>query len=618
MRTDEAVVSLRRRDLGSLARALGPRAQRDHPLGALTTYRVGGRAALFEEVVDEARLMEVARCTSQCDLPVLVLGRGSNLLVADRGFDGLVLALGPGFDTLDLDGTRVRAGAALSLPVLARRTAAAGLRGLEWAVGVPGSVGGAIRMNAGGHGSDTAATLVAYRSVDLADGTVTDSPADRLEPAYRHTTVRPDQVVASGTFQLEAGDPAEGAATIAEIVRWRRANQPGGANAGSVFTNPAGDSAGRLIDACGLKGFRIGSASVSTKHANFIQADPGGSADDVVAVMGHVREVVAGITGTVPADRGPAGRLQWVGGGRRVNPPEPPEGPEPPGRPDPSGPPGIDPRIRQRRVAIRRSQGRKRLLWMGGATGVLVLVVLVVALAHTPWFGARAISVTGSHPHTPEAAIVDAAGLQHQPPLISVNPGLVARRVEALPFIATAQVRKHWPDGVQIKVTERVPVVEMSGPGPSWSLLDGHGRTLQVVPTRPPGVAAYVVHTATSVIPPAPVGGSLPPAAGPGLEVAADPAPGLRRSGVVGHGGGRRLHQHGPRLGDHRALRDRCRPDRQVRGPRGRPGQRDPARHLDHRRVGAGVADGERLTATGADGWVRNPAPGLPTRLERA
>jgi UDP-N-acetylmuramate dehydrogenase len=299
MLTGEAAVTGPGTALGALGRALGPGVEHDHPLGALTTYRVGGTAALFLEVPDEPRLVEVARCTSTSDVPVLVLGRGSNLLVADRGFDGLVLALGPGFDTLDLDGTRVRAGAALSLPVLARRTAAAGLRGLEWAVGVPGSVGGAIRMNAGGHGSDTAATLVDYRSVDLADGTVTDSPADRLEPAYRHTTVRSDQVVTSGTFQLEAGDPAEGAATIAEIVRWRRANQPGGSNAGSVFTNPAGDSAGRLIDACGLKGFRIGSASVSTKHANFIQADPGGSADDVVAVMGHVREVVAGIAGTV-------------------------------------------------------------------------------------------------------------------------------------------------------------------------------------------------------------------------------------------------------------------------------------------------------------------------------
>jgi UDP-N-acetylmuramate dehydrogenase len=302
MPTDERVVSTPRRPLDDLVRALGPGVERDHPLGALTTYRVGGRAALFMEVADEAGLTDVARHTAGDDVPVLVLGRGSNLLVADRGFDGLVVALGPGFDSLDLDiddqGGRARAGGALSLPVLARRTAAAGLHGLEWAVGVPGSVGGAVRMNAGGHGSDTAATLVEFRSVDLATGSVGTLPAARLEPAYRHTALTSSQVVVSGTFQLALGDAAEGAAAIAEIVRWRRAHQPGGSNAGSVFTNPPGDSAGRLIDACGLKGFRMGTAEVSTKHANFIQAEPGGSADDVLAVIRHVQAVVAATTGT--------------------------------------------------------------------------------------------------------------------------------------------------------------------------------------------------------------------------------------------------------------------------------------------------------------------------------
>ncbi|HEY5097262.1 MAG TPA: UDP-N-acetylmuramate dehydrogenase [Acidimicrobiales bacterium] len=283
--------------LDRLAGALGPAAERDRPLGALTTYRVGGAAALFEEVVDETRLGEVAQSTSQAGLPVLVVGRGSNLLVADRGFDGLALTLGSDFDTLSVEGTTVRAGGALSLPVLARRTAAAGLRGLEWAVGVPGSVGGAVRMNAGGHGSDTAATLVAYRWVDLATGSVGESSADRLQAGYRHTALADTEVVVSGIFELEAGDPADGAAAIAEIVRWRRVHQPGGPNAGSVFTNPPGDSAGRLIDACGLKGLRIGTAEVSPKHANFIQCDPGGSADDVLAVIERVRSLVGEATG---------------------------------------------------------------------------------------------------------------------------------------------------------------------------------------------------------------------------------------------------------------------------------------------------------------------------------
>jgi len=191
----------------------------------------------------------------------------------------------------------------------------------------------------------------------------------------------------------------------------------------------------------------------------------------------------------------------------------------PAGRGDGDELPDIDPRIHQRRLDIRRVQGRRRLRWIGGALGAAVLVVLVVGLAHTPWFGAQAISVTGPHPHTPAGDIVAAAGLQHHPPLVSVDPGVVARRVEALPFIATAQVRRHWPDGVQIAVTERVPVVQMAGPGPAWSLLDGHGRTLQVEPAQQPGLVVYIVHTPSSGIPPAPVGHSLPPSAGPGLEV---------------------------------------------------------------------------------------------------
>ena len=293
----DVAVSTLDASLDRLAGALGPTAERDRPLGALTTYRVGGPAALFEEVADEARLGEVAQSTSRAGLPVLVVGRGSNLLVADRGFDGLAITLGSGFDALSVEGTTVRAGGALSLPVLARRTAAAGLRGLEWAVGVPGSVGGAVRMNAGGHGSDTAATLVAYRWVDLDTGSAGESSADRLQAGYRHTALADTEVVVSGTFELEPGDPVDGAAAIAEIVRWRRAHQPGGPNAGSVFTNPPGDSAGRLIDACGLKGLRIGTAEVSPKHANFIQCDPGGSADDVLAVIERVRALVAEATG---------------------------------------------------------------------------------------------------------------------------------------------------------------------------------------------------------------------------------------------------------------------------------------------------------------------------------
>ena len=179
-----------------------------------------------------------------------------------------------------------RAGAALALPVLARRVADAGWSGLSWAVGVPGSVGGAVRMNAGGHGSDMASCLVRYSWVDLlSDAGGTDS-VDRLAYGYRTSSVAPSQIVLGAELRVAAGSSEEEQEAVSTIVRWRREHQPGGSNAGSVFTNPEGDSAGRLIEAAGLKGFRIGTAHVSEKHANFIQADKGGRADDVHALDG--------------------------------------------------------------------------------------------------------------------------------------------------------------------------------------------------------------------------------------------------------------------------------------------------------------------------------------------
>ncbi|MGQ0830156.1 MAG: UDP-N-acetylmuramate dehydrogenase [Microthrixaceae bacterium] len=278
---------------------LGDRAVRDVPLGARTTYRVGGPAALFVEVGDDADLAAVCACVRATGIEVLVVGNGSNLLVADRGFAGLAIALRARFEVVDIDGTKVRAGAAALLPVVARRTVAAALTGFEWAVGVPGSIGGAVRMNAGGHGADMAASLVGVRVVDLRTGEDGDVPAPALELGYRHSALTAHQLVVSADLALHPGDPAEGARALAEIVAWRRANQPGGPNAGSVFTNPEGDSAGRLIEAAGAKGLRLGSASVSEKHANFIQADPGGRADDVHALMLAVAARVEAATGIV-------------------------------------------------------------------------------------------------------------------------------------------------------------------------------------------------------------------------------------------------------------------------------------------------------------------------------
>ncbi|MGA3147945.1 MAG: FtsQ-type POTRA domain-containing protein [Acidimicrobiales bacterium] len=199
----------------------------------------------------------------------------------------------------------------------------------------------------------------------------------------------------------------------------------------------------------------------------------------------------------------------------------PPDAPTdaPPDAPAVDERPVIDPRIRQRRVAIQRSQGRRRLRWIGGTIAVLVLVTGVVGLLHTPLFSARVVSVSGVHPHTTDAAILAAAGLDHQPPLISVDPGATAERVEALPFIATAQVHRHWPDGVTVTVTERVPKVVVAGPGASWSVLDAYGRTLEVLPAQPPGLVVLAVAIAGGAAHPAAVGGTLGPGGSFGLIV---------------------------------------------------------------------------------------------------
>jgi UDP-N-acetylmuramate dehydrogenase len=276
------------------AAALGSLAQRDESLADFTTYRVGGPAALFVYVPDESVLAAVRDAAVATGVAVLVVGRGSNLLVADAGFVGLVIVLGGGFAGIELPPGRaepmvvVVAGAAASLPVVARRTAAAGLAGFEWAVGVPGSIGGAVRMNAGGHGSDMAETLLRVRVLDLGTGEDGWVPATALDLSYRHSRLGPSQVVLAAELTLRPGQRDQSDALVSEIVRWRRANQPGGANAGSVFTNPLGDSAGRLIEAAGCKGLRIGSAEVSPKHANFIQVDESGRAADVRALMAEV------------------------------------------------------------------------------------------------------------------------------------------------------------------------------------------------------------------------------------------------------------------------------------------------------------------------------------------
>ena len=284
----------------ALAGALGLRARRDAPLGPLTTYGVGGTAAVLVEIEDLHALHALRAVLVDSGVPVCVVGRGSNLLVADAGFDGVAVHLGRGFTWVRLPAPApegsppfaVRAGASTPLPVLARQAAEAGWAGLTWAVGVPGSLGGAVRMNAGGHGADMAGCLLRYTWVDLLSEAEGTDDVDRLAYGYRSSSVGAAELVVEAELAVTPGDAAAEQAALSSIVRWRRQHQPGGANAGSVFTNPPGDPAGKLIEEAGLKGFRLGTAHVSEKHANFIQAEKGGRADDVRALMEHVRRQV--------------------------------------------------------------------------------------------------------------------------------------------------------------------------------------------------------------------------------------------------------------------------------------------------------------------------------------
>ena len=296
MMVTETARTVAHRILGSLATA-------DTPLGPLTTYRLGGPAALLVKPATIADLVLVAEAREVSGLPVLVVGPGSNMLIADDGFPGIAVWVPALVADLEVpagpESSVVRAGGGMALPVVARRLAGASLRGFEWAVGVPGSIGGAVRMNAGGHGSDMAACLVEADIFNLATGTSANHPVDALGLRFRASDLTDEQIVVTATLRVAPGDRDAAEAELAEIVRWRRENQPGGQNAGSVFVNPIpGEvSAGMLIDQLGLRGFTIGSASVSDKHANFIQGSDGGSADDVRAVMEHVRARVAAETG---------------------------------------------------------------------------------------------------------------------------------------------------------------------------------------------------------------------------------------------------------------------------------------------------------------------------------
>ncbi len=274
---------------------LRKRLRRDHPLAPYTTWRVGGPARWFLEVATEAELRDAVAAAEAAQVPWRILGDGSNLWVADAGVEGLVVRNRvQGWRWLRREGEEgeVAAASGQGLARLGRELAAAGWAGLEWAATVPGTVGGAVVGNAGAFGGDVASVLIWARV--WIGGREEVWPVRRLEYGYRHSALkgRPEVLVLEAAFRVRRADPA---LLLERIRTWserRRATQPPGATAGSVFRNPPGDHAGRLIEAAGLKGLRIGGARVSEVHANFIVTEPGARAADVRALIERIQAEV--------------------------------------------------------------------------------------------------------------------------------------------------------------------------------------------------------------------------------------------------------------------------------------------------------------------------------------
>jgi UDP-N-acetylmuramate dehydrogenase len=303
---DQAVVSALAADLRDRP---GLRVRLDEPLGRHTTMRVGGPADMLVAARSTAELVEIVGLARSRSVPCVVLGRGSDLVVSDRGVRGLVVLCCA--EAHRIEGELLYAEAGLPLARAATLAQRAGLAGLEFGLAIPGSVGGAIWANAGAHGADVAAVLESA-TILRADGNERVESAQDLRLAYRDSRLKhggaakpaggradpraasAGDLVLSATFRLRPEPLDVIKERLDEIRRWRRQHQPIGlASAGSVFRNPEGDSAGRLIAACGLKGRQVGGASISEKHANFIVNDRGASAADVRRLAEEARSAVA-------------------------------------------------------------------------------------------------------------------------------------------------------------------------------------------------------------------------------------------------------------------------------------------------------------------------------------
>ena len=265
----------------------------NEPLAPYTTWRIGGPADLLIDPIDRDDLLLALRFTHAARLPCRFLGNGSNLLVRDEGVRGVVLRSRRALDRVEVDGRRIDAGAGASLPAVANLAAGRALAGLEFAAGIPGTVGGALVMNAGWHEHEIGAVI---HEVELAlpDGAVETWSRERCAFGYRTSALRGGSgIVLRARFDLRADDPAAVRARLEAYAASRRANQPTDLpSCGSVFLKPEGDFAGRLIEAAGLKGAREGAIEVSPKHANFFVNLGGGTARDALALIARVEREV--------------------------------------------------------------------------------------------------------------------------------------------------------------------------------------------------------------------------------------------------------------------------------------------------------------------------------------
>lgn len=270
--------------------------EHDYPLARLTTVRAGGRAELFARPSTEEELVELLAWADAEGHPVELVGSGSNLLVADDGVPGLVMKLDGALTTIERDGTRLVCGGGARLPSAAAKTAGWGLTGLEFGINIPGTVGGAVRMNANAYGGQLARVLE-WVGVCTGSGCERRRPAD-LGFSYRHSNLRSGEVVSRASFALQPAEPAAVKATLAGMRDKRREAQPSGIKTfGSTFKNPddaraEGRSAGHLLDAAGCRGLEFGGARLSDKHANFVENAGDATTADVLELMARARKRV--------------------------------------------------------------------------------------------------------------------------------------------------------------------------------------------------------------------------------------------------------------------------------------------------------------------------------------